>query len=114
MVEPPEVDAVEAARERVKGALHVLWAKAGERSAYVKVEWQELEASIDALRDVAVSDATAWMRYAITEILEGMPALLRDLAEVARTVSLKSEADEAEQRAMQAELLLERVLGPSG
>jgi hypothetical protein len=109
MAETPRVDPVEAARERVQATLQVLWEKAGVRSSYVKSEWIELEASIDALRDVAAAEATAWMRGEVTEILEDLPELLRDLAELARTLSLDKEAAEAERRAGRADLLLEKV-----
>ena len=109
MAETPRADPVAAARERVQATLHVLWEKAGVRSSYVKSEWLELEAAIDALRDVAAADATEWMRGEVTEILEDLPEILRDLAELARSVSLDKEADEAERRAEKADRLLIRV-----
>ena len=104
-----KADPVEAARKRVHATLQVLWEKAGVRSSYVRTEWVELEEAIDGLRDVAAADATEWMRAEITKTLEDLPELLRDLAQFARSVSLNSEADEAERKAEQAAALLERV-----
>jgi hypothetical protein len=109
MGEMTKDDRVGAARDRVHATLQVLWEKAGTRSAYVKSEWIELEAAIDALRDAAAADATEWMRAEITQSLEELPELLCDLAEVARSVSLDAEADKAEGKARQASRLLERV-----
>jgi hypothetical protein len=109
MAEAPKVDPVEAARSRVHATLQILWTKAGMRSSYVKGEWLELEAAIDALRDVAAADATEWMRAEITKTLEGLPELLLDLAQLSRSVSLNAEAEKAERKAEQAATLLERV-----